>query len=204
MAVLKLQVVLFAATLISITTAQTWNSLGCYTVANSDREVLVQVSPEYQQMTPTLCQTACGDLGFTMAGVENGNECWCGNVFKTGSPSNGCTIPCNGDSNQVRLLNKRIPSLHFLYRLVTTRIPHLLQQTFTSHLLTFFPQMCGGNGRINLYEIEFPSAKDTVIFDSLAKVSETPILETQELKRREKRAAWNCKREGLEGEVIRC
>jgi WSC domain len=105
MAVLKLQVLLFAAALINFSSAQTWNSLGCFTVDNVDRDIMTQVSAQNHQLTPETCQATCGDLGFTMAAVEKGNDCWCGNIFKTGSPSSGCIMPCNGDDSQVRFHN---------------------------------------------------------------------------------------------------
>jgi hypothetical protein len=100
MAIFKFQSLLFAAALINFTYAYSWGSLGCYTITGN-RAVLTQVNQHGELMTPGICQTACGDLGFTMAGTEKGDDCWCGNIFKTGSPSHACTIPCNGDSTQV-------------------------------------------------------------------------------------------------------
>jgi hypothetical protein len=100
MAIFKLRSLLSAVALINFSSTQIWNSLGCYTVT-SDREMLTQVNTQGQLITPEICQTTCGDLGFTMAGVEKGVECWCSNLFETGSPSTACTVPCNGDSTQV-------------------------------------------------------------------------------------------------------
>ena len=32
-------------------------------------------------MTPFLCVSTCRNLGFLFAGVQNENQCWCGNTF---------------------------------------------------------------------------------------------------------------------------
>jgi WSC domain len=103
MAIFRFRSLLFAAALInfSSTDAYSWSSLGCYTITGN-RAVLTQVNQPGELMTPEVCQEACEALSFTMAGTERGADCWCGNIFKTGSPSHACTSPCNGDSTQVR------------------------------------------------------------------------------------------------------
>ncbi|KAH8761398.1 WSC domain-containing protein [Hyaloscypha finlandica] len=157
MAIFKFQYLLFAAALINFSYAYSWSSLGCYTITGN-RAVLTQVNQHGELMTPEICQTACGDLGFTMAGTERGDDCWCGNIFKTGSPSHACTTPCNGDNTQ----------------------------------------MCGGNNRINLYEVQFPSPSSQKGPDALDEISAAQIMEAQELKHRnEKRSVeFHCKRFG--------
>jgi hypothetical protein len=59
-------------------------------------------------------------------------------------------------------------------------------------------KMCGGNNRINLYEVQFPSPGSQKNPDALDEVSAAQIVEAQELKRRkEKRAVeFHCKRFG--------
>jgi hypothetical protein len=118
MAIFTLRSLLFAAVLVktSFATDPIWNSLGCYTDKNSNRDLLGQFNTDGQLIAPEVCQQICGDLGFTIAGVEWGIECWCGNTLLGGTPSTGCTYPCNGDSNQI----------------------------------------CGGQSRINLYELAVP------------------------------------------------
>jgi len=74
---------------------------GCYsdswsrTITNS-----VSVTGPF---TRDSCVTACADGGYTYAGVENGNECYCSNdVAPTGLKTSDaeCLIPCSGDSAQ--------------------------------------------------------------------------------------------------------
>ena len=48
-------------------------------------------------MTNDKCKTSCWDSGYTFAGLENGNECWCGNSIRNElSLNNGCYIKCAG------------------------------------------------------------------------------------------------------------
>ncbi|KAJ3553098.1 hypothetical protein NM688_g3800 [Phlebia brevispora] len=53
-------------------------------------------------MTPTLCQNMCGSKGFSMAGLEYGAECYCGNSFANNLggpiPDSQCSMACAGDS----------------------------------------------------------------------------------------------------------
>ncbi|KAE9374286.1 WSC-domain-containing protein [Stipitochalara longipes BDJ] len=151
MAIFKFQSFLVASALIGFSAAHTWGSLGCYTITGN-KAVLTQVNTHGELLTPESCQTACIDLGFTMAGTEKGTECWCGNIFKTGSPSHACNSPCSGDSSQ----------------------------------------MCGGNNRINLYEITTFSEESPKNLD--APEPAWQLVEGQELKRREEEKRYNCKR----------
>ena len=60
------------------------------------------------------------------------------------------------------------------------------------------PKMCGGNNRINLYEVQFPSPSSQKSPDALDEISAAQIMEAQELKHRnEKRSVeFHCKRFG--------
>ncbi|PVF98143.1 WSC-domain-containing protein [Serendipita vermifera] len=53
-------------------------------------------------MTPAKCQSLCEADGFSLAGVEYGRECFCGNtIMGNNRPSaNICTMTCSGDSSQ--------------------------------------------------------------------------------------------------------
>lgn len=56
-------------------------------------------------MTVDKCVSFCKDAGFTMAGVEYGDECYCGNALANGaaisSISYECKMPCAGNSLQI-------------------------------------------------------------------------------------------------------
>jgi hypothetical protein len=54
-------------------------------------------------LTPASCITTCAGLGFALSGVENGNECYCGNILTNnpvGARDKECATPCSGDASQ--------------------------------------------------------------------------------------------------------
>jgi hypothetical protein len=63
--------------------------------------------------TPAACASLCAAQGFTLAGVEYTNECFCGTgyvngVAPTSAPASNCNMPCSGDANQMCGGNSRI------------------------------------------------------------------------------------------------
>jgi hypothetical protein len=59
---------------------------------------------KFQNNTPAACATLCDSRNFTFAGLEFGEECFCGNGFVRpwlpSSPASECNTTCTGDSNQ--------------------------------------------------------------------------------------------------------
>ena len=55
-----------------------------------------------KKMTLELCFFLCfDDNEYLYAGVQNGKECWCGNVKPTTTaPKYECDVPCGGDPSQ--------------------------------------------------------------------------------------------------------
>jgi hypothetical protein len=53
-------------------------------------------------MTALLCQRTCRNKGFTVAGLNNGNNCFCSNTANTGNvyPLAACNSACFGDNTQ--------------------------------------------------------------------------------------------------------
>ena len=56
-------------------------------------------------MTPETCMSTCAGKGFSMAGVEFGQECYCGNTLANGlgqplSDDSQCNMPCAGDNSE--------------------------------------------------------------------------------------------------------
>ncbi|KAJ7662114.1 WSC domain-containing protein [Mycena polygramma] len=54
-------------------------------------------------LTPASCINKCAGLSFSLSGVENGNECYCGNILTNnpvGARDNQCGTPCSGDASQ--------------------------------------------------------------------------------------------------------
>ncbi|KAN0133552.1 WSC domain containing protein [Lactarius tabidus] len=60
-----------------------WDGLGCYNDSISARAL--QVIVDAGNTTVESCVAACQALGFSLAGVEYGRECWCGSELQHGS-----------------------------------------------------------------------------------------------------------------------
>lgn len=82
-----------------------WVQLGCY----SDQPYQRTLANDMQMtgtLTVEICLASCGTAGYTLAGVEYGQECHCGNSFDNGGGpapdgSAGCSMACNGDSTEI-------------------------------------------------------------------------------------------------------
>ncbi|KAM7191558.1 putative fungistatic metabolite [Naviculisporaceae sp. PSN 640] len=77
--------------------------LGCYTEGTTGRTLTYGVgSIPPAQMTVALCTAACHNAGYTLAGVEYGGECFCGNTIANGGApaSSGCNMLCNGNQTE--------------------------------------------------------------------------------------------------------
>ncbi|KAL7419434.1 hypothetical protein Q5752_006272 [Cryptotrichosporon argae] len=82
--------------------ASEWYSLGC-AVDSDDRILTGYVEIGIDDLTIDSCLTLCEEQGFTFAGVEYADQCYCGNsvpstiTYKDG----GCDMPCSGDSTEL-------------------------------------------------------------------------------------------------------
>ncbi|KAF4631590.1 hypothetical protein G7Y89_g6540 [Cudoniella acicularis] len=81
-----------------------WNSLGCYTDAVGARALVnQQYTIPGASMTVEACEAACKTLGYTLAGVEYSDECYCANsISNANAPAtDGCTMTCNGNTAEI-------------------------------------------------------------------------------------------------------
>jgi hypothetical protein len=85
-----------------------WSSLGCYTdvVGARTLPLLETVEGGGQTLTIEKCTAACQADGFTYAGVEFAQECYCGNTLQNGgkpAPDGDrfCNMACTGDDDEV-------------------------------------------------------------------------------------------------------
>ncbi|MBF0287399.1 MAG: WSC domain-containing protein [SAR324 cluster bacterium] len=72
--------------------------IGCYK-DKPDRDLSHQAG-QYRDITPEGCISICGKQGYTYAGTQNGNQCWCGNSYGKWGKAANCTRSCNGDSRK--------------------------------------------------------------------------------------------------------
>ncbi|TBU27996.1 WSC-domain-containing protein [Dichomitus squalens] len=76
-----------------------WAGIGC--VSDSSARALTGFSVANDQMTVASCLSTCASKGFSIAGVEYGRECYCGNSFSNSQGKSlaaaTCNIACAGD-----------------------------------------------------------------------------------------------------------
>lgn len=76
-----------------------WSEKGCYQ-DNSSRVLTYQAWGGKSDSTIESCAAQCASLGYTIAGAEYGNECFCGNEFVSGPvaiDSGSCNFACSGN-----------------------------------------------------------------------------------------------------------
>jgi len=86
--------------------AASYTSQGCYSDHYPTR-VLSGASTTAASMTVESCLNFCSAAGFSLGGLENGSECYCGNSILTDGTSYGiggqagCTYACAGNSAEL-------------------------------------------------------------------------------------------------------
>ncbi|KAI1613238.1 WSC domain-containing protein [Exophiala viscosa] len=91
------------ATFFTDLTSQGWSYTGCGTDNYSNR-ILTGASESNSNMTNEVCIAFCESKGFTVAGTEYSDECYCGNsIPSSGMPLAGvvgnCQMTCAGESS---------------------------------------------------------------------------------------------------------
>ncbi|GJE85355.1 DUF1996 and WSC domain-containing protein [Phanerochaete sordida] len=81
----------------------TWSPAGC--VQDGPARALTGHTFTSSSMTIETCTATCGQLGFTLAGIEYGQECHCGNSFVNNlgqqlDAGRACYMTCNGNGNE--------------------------------------------------------------------------------------------------------
>ena len=78
----------------------TVSNIECYTDAVDHRVFNHQALDG--GMTPEYCAQLCSDKKYTMAGVEFGSQCFCGNSIPAGTKtSTHCKMPCSADKGKM-------------------------------------------------------------------------------------------------------
>ncbi|OCK86428.1 WSC-domain-containing protein [Lepidopterella palustris CBS 459.81] len=82
-----------------------WVQLGCYSDQVYQR-TLANLGAFTGDLTIEKCLASCSTAGYSLAGVEYGVECHCGNSFDNGGGpapdgSVGCSFPCAGNSAEI-------------------------------------------------------------------------------------------------------
>ncbi|KAG6354981.1 hypothetical protein INS49_004062 [Diaporthe citri] len=81
----------------------TYSAAGCYAEPGDGSRALNKSRTAALDMTPESCFNICGTSGWLYAGLEYGEECWCGNWLSTAAtlvdPSR-CNMNCTGDATR--------------------------------------------------------------------------------------------------------
>ncbi|KAH8839061.1 hypothetical protein MCOR27_010609 [Pyricularia oryzae] len=85
-----------------------WTYQGCYQDNLNDKRTFYWQLSFPNVMTPKMCLDRCAKYGYMAAGLEYGNECYCGdpqNVVTAGvatpRPSTECNVPCDGNRTAI-------------------------------------------------------------------------------------------------------
>ncbi|KAF8955639.1 WSC domain-containing protein [Flammula alnicola] len=83
----------------------TWTFEGCHTdVVNGAPRTLTERFDIAAGVTIESCTQECASQGFSIAGLEFGQECWCGNSFlvpNTAAPFGNCSEVCSADVTEL-------------------------------------------------------------------------------------------------------
>lgn len=77
-----------------------WTALGCHVDSGSSR-ALNGGATNPDKLTIPDCIASCSAKGMPYAGVEYGQECWCGSTANLVPASDGCNSRCGGDSGTI-------------------------------------------------------------------------------------------------------
>jgi hypothetical protein len=88
-----------------LTGSHGWEWVGCTRDNVGGQRILVGSFSGISDMTPARCVEKCIADGYSIAGVENSHECFCGNSVAEDkmplvTPMGKCLQPCAGDSLQ--------------------------------------------------------------------------------------------------------
>lgn len=84
-----------------------WTYQGCYQDNGNQKRTFYWQNIFAKTMTPKQCLDRCAQFGYMAAGLEYGQECYCGdpeNINTSGAkkmPETDCGIPCPGDGSAI-------------------------------------------------------------------------------------------------------
>jgi len=85
---------------LSIYSAGKAGYIGCYVDNTATRDLPYNAYLGLVTLTPDMCRKNCSSLGYSYAGLQYGDECWCGNKYGSHGVGNAadCNKPCLGDA----------------------------------------------------------------------------------------------------------
>jgi WSC domain len=81
-----------------------WKYDGCW-VDNLDGRIMRYQQPDNAELTVESCINTCIGLGYTVAGMEYGVQCFCDTMISNGGAlaanQGDCSVPCPGNANEM-------------------------------------------------------------------------------------------------------
>ncbi|KAI0049114.1 WSC-domain-containing protein [Auriscalpium vulgare] len=151
--------------------AGAWISQGCFSDSTAQRTLERRV--DAGNVTVESCADACQFNAFTMAGLEFGQECWCGNQIKNPGmviAQSACNMACVGDSTENCGGPNALQAYYFqdspqvigdIQELngLSVSLVDVLAEITPENVQTFGPDILGGmQGVINVVQITFDNA----------------------------------------------
>lgn len=127
-----------AAAAATASTSNGWASIGCFSDSVQARTLTyAQGVPNGPGgMTVEQCTSACQLGGYSLAGVEYAQECYCGNALSSGGAKepdmSGCNMPCAGNVSEYCGGSNRINIYDFNNAYPTSAIPTIGAPTTSS------------------------------------------------------------------------
>jgi hypothetical protein len=87
----------------SVNAVKTYKLQGCYTEPNGARALPSYSFSNSTAMTAEYCVSGCQQKGYSWAGMEYGQECWCGNALNANSAKvadGQCNMLCPGNKRE--------------------------------------------------------------------------------------------------------
>jgi WSC domain len=80
-----------------------WTYKGCY-IDGANGRIINDQLPDSATLTVESCVASCVGLGYTVAGMEYSQQCFCGNYTVNGATlapaDTDCSMPCSGNSKE--------------------------------------------------------------------------------------------------------
>ncbi|KAI9436641.1 WSC domain-containing protein [Lactarius indigo] len=81
-----------------------WYYVGCFNDSNDARVLTVQKPVGQHNNSVERCTDACKEGGYSLAGVEFAQQCWCDNNINNGGTqidTKNCMLACSGNSSEI-------------------------------------------------------------------------------------------------------
>ena len=127
-----------------------WAYEGCYNDVTPDERVLSLRQPDNSNLTVQTCVWSCYELGYSISGLENHRQCFCGNaILNGGTLANwdfDCNRSCSGNGTEICGGNDKL-SVYSNRTLTTSQSAAAQTSQLTTSTPTIAPTLTGTTPR---------------------------------------------------------